>query len=195
MIEQLIASLDFKKGAGLLPTIVADADDARPRALAYSNEQSLRAALRLGRGIYWSRSRQTLWCKGSTSGNIQQLVDVRADCDRDAIMFLIRQRGVTCHTGAERCFGSLPFSWTDLAARIQERSYSTDRTSYTYRLLQDRELLQSKLLEEAAEVAEAQTPHNVTWECADLLYFMTVKMQQSGVSITDVMAELQARAQ
>ncbi|HEV3090752.1 MAG TPA: phosphoribosyl-ATP diphosphatase [Candidatus Cybelea sp.] len=186
--------IDFEKCGGLVPTIVCDADDGRPRMLAYSTRESLEAAQREGAGIYWSRSRERLWRKGETSGCTQRLVSVAADCDNDALIFYVEQSGPTCHSGSDRCFDGVPFSWGSLMARVRERARGSGNGSYTRKLLADPALLEAKLLEEAEEVVEAQTRDEVAWECADLLYFMSVKMEAAGIGISDVMAQLEARA-
>jgi phosphoribosyl-AMP cyclohydrolase / phosphoribosyl-ATP pyrophosphohydrolase len=188
-------SVDFAKGGGLVPTIVCDAVSGRPRMLAYSTRESLARALQQQAGIYWSRSRECLWRKGETSGNTQRLVSVVPDCDRDALIFYVEQSGPSCHLGAQSCFdGEMPFTWATLAERVRRRATSGIALSYTQRLLSDDSLLVKKLTEEAAELAEAQSRGEVVWECADLLYFMTVKMQQAGIGIADVMDELKRRA-
>lgn len=186
--------IDFEKCGGLVPTVVCDALDGKPRMLAYSSRESLELAVREQAGIYWSRSRQRLWRKGESSGHTQRLVRVEADCDRDALLFYVEQTGATCHRGTDRCFASAPFGWETLAARVAERAVGCQRRSYTRTLLEDPALLRAKILEEALEVTEAVTPQEVAWECADLLYFMTVRMQAAGVGIADVMAQLEARA-
>jgi phosphoribosyl-AMP cyclohydrolase / phosphoribosyl-ATP pyrophosphohydrolase len=186
--------IDFEKGGGLVPTIVCDAYDGRPRMLAYSSRESYELALRERAGIYWSRSRAKLWRKGETSGCTQRLVRVETDCDRDTLLFYVEQTGPTCHRGVERCFEGEPFSWETLAARVEERARGGDPASYTRSLLADPELLDAKLLEEMLEVIDAQTRDEIAWECADVLYFMTVKMQRAGVRIADVMEQLEARS-
>jgi len=192
----LLDSVDFAKGGGLVATIVCDAVSGRPRMLAYSTRESLVGALQQEAGIYWSRSRKCLWRKGETSGNTQRLISVVPDCDRDAFIFYVEQRGPSCHLGAQSCFdGEIPFTWATLAERVRGRAVTGDVSSYTLRLLSDDSFLAEKLTEEAAELAEAESRSEVVWECADLLYFLTVKMQLAGIGIADVMAELKRRAQ
>ncbi|HEY2476970.1 MAG TPA: phosphoribosyl-ATP diphosphatase [Candidatus Cybelea sp.] len=186
--------IDFEKCGGLVPTIVCDADDGRPRMLAYSTPQSLDAALREHAGIYWSRTRQCLWRKGERSGFTQRLISVSADCDRDTLVFYVEQTGPTCHKGTDRCFDEAPFSWSTLMSRVQRRTESSAGYSYTRELLANPALLAAKLIEEANEVAQAGTRRQVIWECADLLYFLTVKMQAASIGIADVMTELASRA-
>ena len=89
---------------GLIPAIVQDAETLQVLTLAYMNEESLRRTMELGLTCFWSRSRQEFWLKGETSGNYQHVVSITADCDRDALVVLVRKDGPACHTGAESCF-------------------------------------------------------------------------------------------
>lgn len=193
-VDAVVETVDFEKSGGLVPTIVRDEASGAVRMLAYSSRESLRGALQNGAGVYWSRSRNALWRKGESSGNVQRLARISLDCDRDAISFFVRQTGSTCHTGATTCFSGEPFSWSDLLQRIDARAQIAPNGSYTKTLLGDPTLLNGKLREEADEVARADTQSDVAWECADLLYFMSVKMRSAGVGISDVMAQLASRA-
>jgi phosphoribosylformimino-5-aminoimidazole carboxamide ribonucleotide (ProFAR) isomerase len=103
LADAFTAVVDFDKGGGLVPTIVADVDGT-VLMLAYSNTQSLLSTFETGRGTYWSRSRKELWEKGATSGNTQDLVTARYDCDRDTLLFTVRQQGPACHLGKRSCF-------------------------------------------------------------------------------------------
>ncbi len=90
---------------GLIPAMATDADTLEPLMLAYMNEESLRRTLELGEAVYWSRSRQEIWHKGATSGHVQEIVEIRTDCDQDALILRVRQRGAgACHTGHRSCF-------------------------------------------------------------------------------------------
>ncbi|HEV3155143.1 MAG TPA: phosphoribosyl-ATP diphosphatase [Candidatus Baltobacteraceae bacterium] len=193
-IAYVVRIADFSKGRGLLPTIVCDAADGRVRMFAYSNPQSVALALAEGKGVYWSRSRRAIWRKGESSGHVQRLIRAALDCDRDTMIFYVEQTGSTCHSGDARCFGDEPFSWNELTRRIGARAANGGPASYTKQLLSDERLLHGKILEEAAEVCAARSVHDVAWECADLLYFVSVKMRSANVSIGDVMAQLTARA-
>jgi phosphoribosyl-ATP pyrophosphohydrolase len=193
-VEAFVASVDFERMGGLVPTVVCDASDGRPRMLAYSTRESLARALREGAGIYWSRSRQSIWRKGETSGHTQTLVRASVDCDRDALVFTVRQAGPTCHTGLDRCFDGAPFEWPALIDRIDTRLAGGGPGSYTVKLAADPVLLDGKIIEEAQEVIEAQTSEELAWECADLLYFMSVKLRANGLGLADVFAQLAARA-
>ena len=97
--------LDFRKGDGLLPAIVQDGTSGKVLMLAYINEASWEKTLETGEAHYWSRSRQELWHKGGTSGNVQKIMEIYADCDNDTVLFKVEQvGGAACHTGYETCF-------------------------------------------------------------------------------------------
>ncbi len=100
----LLEKLDFKKGNGLIPVVVQDANTKEILMLAYANREAVENTLITGKGTYWSRSRNELWVKGETSGNTQKVVSVKADCDYDALLYEVEQKGVVCHTGAQTCF-------------------------------------------------------------------------------------------
>jgi phosphoribosyl-AMP cyclohydrolase len=101
---ELLDKLDFKKGNGLIPVVVQDAKTKETLMLAYANWQAVENTLKTGNATYWSRSRNELWVKGATSGNTQKIVSVTADCDFDALLYVVEQKGVVCHTGAPTCF-------------------------------------------------------------------------------------------
>lgn len=96
--------IDFEKGNGLVPVIVQDYDTKEILMQAYANKQALELTLKEGYAYYYSRSRKSLWKKGETSGNIQKIVSVMVDCDEDCLLYIVRQNGVACHTGAKSCF-------------------------------------------------------------------------------------------
>lgn len=189
--DAIAAPLRSDRPDGLWPTVVVD-ELGVALGLAYSSAESVREAVRQGRGIYHSRSRG-LWIKGERSGGTQELVRVDVDCDRDALRFTVRQHGRGfCHNGTSTCFGPAG-GLSGLEARLQ-RSLASAAGSYTARLLDDAGLLRSKLVEEAAELADAATRADATHEAADLLYFTMVAMRRRGVSLAAVARELDARA-
>jgi len=178
---------------GLWPTVVCD-ERGVALGLAYSNAESMIEAIETGRGVYWSRSRGSIWRKGETSGAAQALVRVSVDCDRDALRFVVRQAGAGfCHRGTRTCFGD----WRDLgwvSEHIAARAQTAPPGSYTRKLLDDPSLLRRKVLEEAEELARAELPEEVTWEAADMLYFAMVAMARAGVSLGDVERVLAERS-
>ena len=99
-----LEKLDFKKGNGLIPVVVQDAKTKETLMLAYANKEAVELTLKTGKGTYWSRSRNELWVKGETSGHTQKIISVTADCDFDALLYVVEQAGVVCHTGEPTCF-------------------------------------------------------------------------------------------
>lgn len=182
---------------GLIPVIAQDADSRRALMLAYMNKEALEKTLRTRKMHYFSRSRGRIWRKGETSGNEQQLVSFSPDCDRDALLFLVKQKGNACHTGSFSCFKPSDFTLSDLAKIIDGRKLQPARRSYTCKLLQNKTLLRAKLLEEAAELAEAfdnRRRQCVISEAADLLYHALVLLSSKGIKLSEVESELGSRA-
>jgi phosphoribosyl-ATP pyrophosphohydrolase len=192
LADAFAAPLASDRPDGLWPTVVVD-ELGVALGLVYSSADSLRAAVEQRQGIYQSRSRG-LWVKGETSGCVQELVRIDADCDRDALRFVVRQQGSGfCHLGTRSC-------WSDdaglgaLERRVTERVAESPAGSYTARLLADRELLAAKLIEEAGELADASSHRDTIWEAADLLYFTAAALADRGVGLSEVMAELDRRS-
>lgn len=181
LAEAFAAPLTSDRPDGLWPTVVVDEHDTA-LGLAYSDLESLTAALGDGRGVYHSRSRG-LWVKGETSGAYQELVEVSADCDRDAIRFRVRQRAEFCHLGTRTCWGA-DRGLGRLSRRLHGVAGERPQGSNTVRLLDDSGLLDAKLLEEAAELVEPGA--DVAAEAADLLYFALVKSVAAGISLEDI---------
>jgi len=189
--QAVAGSADFEK-ANLLPTVVED-EKGRVLMLAYSTRESLTRALKEGRGIYFSRSRNEIWEKGATSGNTQELLACRLDCDRDAILFTVRQKGPACHTGSFGCFGRRRFSVYDLYGVLAERKRTMPEGSYSAKLFGDRKLLLRKIMEEAYEVASAEERQNLVWELADALFMLSALAVDEGISWREIEAELGGR--
>lgn len=195
--------------AGLIPAIVQHARSGEVLMLGYMNEEALQQTLVSGMVTFWSRSRQALWRKGKTSGNVLRLIEIRQDCDGDALLVLAEPAGPTCHTGRVSCFHRtldgdvtpvrMPQSviLTDLANVIAQRASVPKEGSYTTKMLAggvDR--IGKKIGEEAAEViiaAKNGAPDEVAWEIADLMYHTLVLLQQQGMTIEAVWHELRRR--
>lgn len=191
LADAIAAPLKSDRPDGLWPTVVCD-EHGVALGLAYSNLESLREAVETRRGVYHSRNRG-LWKKGESSGAYQELLGIALDCDRDTIRFRVRQHGAGfCHEDTWTCWGNTG-GIPHLARRLQARLEAAPPRSYTRRLLDDRELLNSKLREEARELAEAAAGLETQWETADVLYFAMVAMLRGGVSLTEVEAELDRR--
>lgn len=192
LAEAFAAPLVSDRPDGRWPTLVVDESDGL-LGLAWSDLESLRAAIEERRGIYRSRSRG-LWRKGESSGATQELLEVAVDCDRDALRFVVRQSGAGfCHRETWSCFGKAR-GWSSLLQTVVARRVGAPEGSYTRRLFDDEPLLRAKLIEEAAELADASGSSRVASEAADLLYFAAVALARAGVPFADVERELDRRA-
>jgi len=191
LADALTAPLRSDRPDGLWPTVVAD-ELGVALGLAYSSRESVRAAVHVRRGVYWSRTRG-LWTKGASSGDTQELLRIDLDCDRDALRFTVRQSGRGfCHRGETTCWGAMR-GLPALADRIRRQARAPAPGSYVARLLGDPELLNAKLLEEAAELAQSG-PRDAAHEAADLLFFAMVAAERAGIPLEAVASELDRRA-
>ncbi len=186
----------------LLPCIVQDARTGEVLTLAYMNDESLRRTRETGEMWFWSRSREELWHKGETSGNVQRVKELRLDCDEDAILALVEPAGPACHTGERTCFhkGELePVPAEALATlerTIGERRGASPGESYTATLLADPELVGAKVQEEAEEAARAareESEQRLAEEAADVLYHLAVLMAARGLRLADAYEVLNGR--
>jgi len=189
LTEAFIECLNWEK-MELLPTITQD-ETGQVLMLAYSNKDSLKKAFDTGKMTYFSRSRNELWTKGETSGHLQHLFRMRTDCDQDTILATVEQTDAACHVGSYSCFGDKRFSLQELYSVIKERIRTKNPKSYSASLTD--EVLREKITEEARELIEAEGKDRVICEAADMLYFLTVLLAKSGVTVDDVLSELARR--
>ena len=196
-----VDALDFEKGGGLVTVVAQDARSGAVLMVAFADREALERTVATGEMHYRSRTRG-LWHKGETSGNTQRVVSLAVDCDGDAVLARVEPAGPACHTGSASCFGTAAFESETLssldrviAARAAEpRSNSS---SYTQRLLGDRNLRLKKLGEESAELVLALADgdaERATNEAADLLYHSLVALRALGVRLDDVRRVLEDRA-
>ena len=201
-----IEDLKFGKD-GLIPAIVVDADTKEVLTLAYMNEESLKITLEEKRTCFWSRSRGELWRKGETSGNVQHVVSVTADCDKDALVVRVKKDGPACHTGAESCFfndlyvgeesENTRFSLKGLYDLLLQRKEERPQGSYTtYLFEKGLDKILKKVGEECTEViiaGKADDKKETIYELADLTYHALVLMAQMGITVEEVRDELASR--
>ena len=192
--DAFCACLDFEKGNGLIPTIVQDVDTRQVLTLAYSSKESLQKAFDCGLATYFSRSRNELWTKGMTSGNTQELVNAKFDCDFDTILFKVRQKGNACHLDRFSCFEDKDFSISALYELLQSRKDSLPEGSFSTKLFKDDFFLKRKIMEEAFEVVNFEQGDGLQWEVADLAYFVLTLMVKNGVTAEEVLSNLASRA-
>lgn len=197
---------------GLVPAIVQDVGSGSVLMLAYMSAESLQLTLETGQTHFWSRSRQTLWHKGATSGNVQHVREIRYDCDADALLVAVEAAGPACHTGAESCFYRVGWSSDvesegrsavlagivdELFAVIEVRKSDMPIGSYTADLLaRGTAEVAKKVGEEAVEVIVAaldEDPDQVVYESADLIYHLLVLLAAQGLALNDLYAELERR--
>ena len=191
--------------AGLIPAVVQDFFTRDVLTVAYMNRESLAITLAEGRTCFWSRSRQELWRKGETSGNVQYVVSVRADCDGDALVVEVVKDGPACHLGTDSCFTKQlfkdesvqRFTLDALYALLCERNERRPEGSYTtYLFAEGTEKILKKVGEEATEVIIAAMKGDegeTVYEIADLCYHVLVLIAASGIDLDEVRAELADR--
>lgn len=190
---------------GLIPAIVVDAHSKKVLTLAYMNRESLEISIAEKRTCFWSRSRQELWRKGETSGNVQKIVSITADCDRDALTVLVEKSGPACHLGTDSCFETPvwendelhPFSLEGLMQMLIGRKVEKKEGSYTTYLFEKGiDKILKKVGEECTEViiaGKANDKNETVYEIADLVYHVMVLMIEMGISLEDIQTELASR--
>lgn len=199
-----VVTLDWDKGSGLLPAIVQHARTGHVLMLGYMNEAALRETLARGRVVFYSRSRETLWTKGETSGHYLNVVDVSTDCDSDALLVLADPVGPTCHKGTESCFADAAIADAQRLAFlglleniIANRIADQPEGSYTARLFAEGPgRIAQKLGEEGVETALAAVSRDdegLVSECADLVYHLLVLLKSRDLTLERVVEELRAR--
>jgi len=190
---------------GLIPAVVVDAESKKVLTLAYMNRESLEITMREGRTCFWSRSRGELWRKGATSGNVQRVVSITADCDLDALLVKVVKDGPACHTGSDSCFFNpvfdsddlSEFSYEGLLELIKGRKSEPKEGSYTsYLFEKGMDKILKKVGEESTEVivaAKNADRAETVYEIADLCYHVMVLMAEMGIDTRDIFRELASR--
>lgn len=204
--------IDFEKMGGLVPAVIQDAKTRNVLMLGFMNEEAYQKTLETGHVTFWSRTRQTLWTKGETSGHYLNLVEMKSDCDQDSLLVRVNPIGPTCHTGTDTCWGEdnvqqdpSPLTEADasllflgeLQSFIDKRKEEMPEGSYTTSLFtKGVNKIAQKVGEEALEtVIEATngTKEHLVYEASDMIYHLLVLLTEKGLRIEDVAAELQKR--
>lgn len=197
---------------GLVPAVIQDATTGKVLMLAYMNAVSLQRTVETGYTWFWSRSRQELWNKGATSGNVQKVVDIKYDCDGDSLLLQVKQTGSACHTGEYSCFHNILWRENNLPAVngqitsailnelydvIQQKRIHGGEKSYTkYLFTSGQDKILKKVGEEAAETIIASKNNNnveVVYEMSDLWYHCLVLLAYHNISPSELLAELGSR--
>lgn len=194
--------IDFDKMGGLVPAVVQDAVTKNVLMLGFMNKEAYEKTVKTGKVTFWSRSRNTLWTKGETSGNYLNLVSIENDCDKDTLLVKVHPVGPTCHEGTDTCWGEKndanPLLFlTELQNFIEKRHEEMPDGSYTTSLFRDGlNRMAQKVGEEALEaVIEAVngTDERLIYEASDMFYHLIVLLTSKGLRIEDVAKELMAR--
>jgi phosphoribosyl-ATP pyrophosphohydrolase/phosphoribosyl-AMP cyclohydrolase len=195
-------TIDFEKMGGLVPAIIQDAKTKNVLMLGFMNKEAYEKTQETGHVTFWSRTRQTLWTKGETSGHFLELVSMQIDCDNDTLLVQVHPIGPTCHKGTDTCWGesneSSPLLFlTELQDFIDKRKSEMPEGSYTTRLFKEGvNKISQKVGEEALEtVIEATngTNEHLVYEASDLLYHLIVLLSHKDLRIEDVANELHRR--
>ena len=199
-----ISTLKFDE-KGLIPAVVVDTDSRKVLTVAYMNAESLKISMEKGLTCFFSRSRQKLWLKGETSGNVQHIVKITADCDRDALVVEVRKEGPACHLGTNSCFSEVifegeeppAFQYPDLMEMLEGRKAQPKEGSYTtYLFEKGLDKMLKKVGEETTEViiaAKDGDKANTIYEIGDLMYHVMVLMIEMGISLEDIKKEMASR--
>ena len=195
-------TIDFEKMGGLVPAIIQDATTRNVLMLGFMNQEAYEKTLATRHVTFWSRTRQTLWTKGETSGHFLHLVSMQVDCDNDTLLVKVNPVGPTCHKGTDTCWGedneASPLLFlTELQDFINLRKQQMPEGSYTTKLFKDGiNKIAQKVGEEALEtVIEATngTDEHLVYEASDLLYHLIVLLAEKGLRIEDIATELHRR--
>lgn len=195
-------NIDFEKMGGLVPAIIQDAQTKNVLMLGFMNKEAYDKTVATGKVTFWSRTRNTLWTKGKTSGNYLNLVSIQNDCDNDTLLVKVNPIGPTCHTGTDTCWGeentANPLLFlTELQDFINKRHEEMPEGSYTTSLFKDGiNRIAQKVGEEALEaVIEATngSKEKLVYEASDMIYHLIVLLTSKGLRIEDIAAELRKR--
>ncbi|MBT1700724.1 bifunctional phosphoribosyl-AMP cyclohydrolase/phosphoribosyl-ATP diphosphatase HisIE [Fulvivirgaceae bacterium PWU4] len=192
-------TIDFSKLNGLVPCIIQDATTQRVLMLGFMNEEAYNKTIQEKKVVFFSRSKQRLWMKGETSGNVFDLVDIVSDCDNDTLLVKVHPRGPACHTGADTCFNEINEQWNidALEKVIHDRKVNPSKSSYTTSLFESGlNKIAQKVGEEAVElIIEAKDNNKELFlnEAADLMFHYLVLLQEKGYTFDDVLSVLKKR--
>ena len=196
-----ISQLAWLKMDNLIPAIIQHRDTGAILMQGYMNQASLAATIDSGKATFFSRSKQTLWVKGETSGNFLNVSQILTDCDQDSLLIACRPIGPSCHLGTESCFPEQKLSQQNFLSHLEQviasKRHESPETSYTASLFAEGTTkMAQKVGEEGVEVAlaaVAETKEDLLGECADLFYHTLVLLQDKDVELSEVMAVLQKR--
>jgi len=193
-----IDKLNYEKN-GLIPVVVQDRY-GKIIMQAYVSKEALKKSLETKKAWYWSRKRNKLWMKGEESGNTQEIIGIYTDCDRDSLLYVVKQKGVACHKGTYSCFTEQIFGEKGISMLekvyqvINERKKHKSKNSYVSSIIEDDERLIAKIREESEELIESFTENdNLVWEAADLIFHTFLLLINRDVKWEELTEEFQRR--
>jgi len=192
-----IDKLNYKNG--LIPVVTQDSD-GNVLMQAYANKEAIKKSLETKKAWYWSRERKKLWMKGEESGNTQEIIGIFADCDRDSLLYIVKQTGVACHKGYYSCFNEqilgkkgMPII-EEVYQVIKERKKLKPNNSYVASIIEDDQRLIGKIREESEELIEAFTEDdNLVWEAADLIFHTFLLLANRNMKLKELVEEFRRR--
>ncbi|MFU9138966.1 bifunctional phosphoribosyl-AMP cyclohydrolase/phosphoribosyl-ATP diphosphatase HisIE [Erwinia tasmaniensis] len=200
LTQQQTDQLDWVKTDGMMPAIVQHAVSGEVLMHGYMNQEALSKTLETGQVTFWSRTKQRLWTKGETSGNVLNVVSITPDCDNDTLLLLVNPVGPTCHLGTSSCFSPAASDWSflyQLEQLLAERKHADPKSSYTASLYASgTKRIAQKVGEEGVETALAATVndrHELTNEASDLIYHLLVLLQDQDLDLSTVINNLRQR--
>ncbi len=192
-----IGKLKYKNG--LIPVITQDIE-GKLLMQAYANEEAVKKSLETKKAWYWSRERKKLWMKGEESGNTQEIIGVFTDCDRDSLLYIVKQKGVACHKGDYSCFNEQILGKKGIPVLeevyqvIRERKKLKTNNSYVTSIIEDDKRLIGKIREESEELIEAFTENdNLVWEAADVIFHTFLLLANRNVEWNELVKEFRKR--
>jgi len=194
LAEAFVSVLDFEKTSGLVPVVVQDTA-GQVLSLMHTNRDAVLMSVQTGMATYWSAGQGKIFTKGQSSGNTQDVITVRSDCTRGALLFTVKPTGPSCHLGRYSCFDDISYNLHRIEQLMQDRKTTEDpRKSYTQLMLADRKAIKKRIRAEAEALSNAGSSDEVLWETADLLYFVLLNLVHENLSLDDVNRELRGRA-
>jgi phosphoribosyl-ATP pyrophosphohydrolase/phosphoribosyl-AMP cyclohydrolase len=189
---EIRSDLQFNEN-GLVPMIIQDVDSGAVLSLFYCNKEALEKTKEEEYVWRYSRKLGRIIKKGESSGNFQKVVSIKEDCDSDAILVKVIPEGPACHTGNYSCFREEKGILSELLEILEDRKNNPKEQSYVSSIVNDREKIVEKLKEELDEFIEAGKEDEITWEAADLLFFMLVYLENRNIKFSKVLQELKRR--
>ena len=191
--DAFVACIDFERRFGFIPTVLQDVDTKQVLGVVYSTPESLKFTLTTGKGTYFNRDQKKLFVKGETSGNIQELVSARFNCDFDALFFMVKEKGNACHLGRYSCFGDKEFSIGDMYNKIVDDTRILPDDSLTTKMLKNDFLLKRQLMDAAFRIVNFDKAHGLETETANFLQYLLILMAKNNITPQDVVNALSVK--